>query len=314
MNRNVAILLSTLFFSSAILLFWKSGIKSDLIFEPISTIYSSSSMLSSILVKSLLAGILLAMGYAAIIASVIAQRKDSTLMLAVLIPLIITLGIYKNSIFGFFFMIGFALSVYVVINKAESEKELYKKLSVYNVAHASIKSGFFMISAFLALSVFVSFMIYPDLTEDVIKDSLSVFNFFTAGTNSRLAETQLQFMYDMLDSVETSMITASSIYMSPQCSSELSSMMARMDEYARESIRTNFLSSMNRTQENIQGSVLELIKNDKQTYDRIRKFMMFTVPLGVFAVLELFKSLLIAPLTAILARLLAGNAAYQAVE
>ncbi len=302
MNKNLAIIVSTLSFSLAILLFWKSGLSSEFIFQPITSIMGIASSFKTVLMLVFASLIMMSIGYATLVASVIDNGRDNTLLLSAIIPLMVLIGIYKDSMFGFFFMAGFALSLFVLIRRAARQREMYKKISPYEIGSVSVKSAFFLISISMTLSVVFSMLLYPDYAESTLRDSLSVVSSLSSNLGKQVAETQLQFAYDLLDSIETNLVTASSIYMSQQCSKELSNAVDQLDVYAREELARSMESGSNQLQLDLGDSLINLLKKDESLWQKIVKLMMITLALGIFAILELLKGFVLAPLTGLFAR------------
>ncbi len=305
MNKAGAITLSSICFTLAIVLFWLSGVSSRLIFEPVTTlmgITGGSITINIIFVFSFF--IILSFGYAALAASVIENKKDNILMLSIIPPLIVALGIYRTNILCFFFLLGFVLSVAVFINRVNSEKEAYRKIRPYHISNTSVKSAFLMVSLMMAVGVLSVMIVYPETPERVVKDSFSLLVSMPTGMGGQLAETQVEMMYEMLESTESSLITAASIYMSPQCVSELNNAIDEMDKYAREKIRESV--SANAQQSVGEDKIMEMLQKS-EFYPMIYKLLLVSLPLAVFAILELFKVLVLAPFVGVFTKVLVRN-------
>ena len=305
MNKAGVVALATISFSLAILCFWISGISSSFIYEPMSSMAGVLNGTTKLNIMFLFAFfILFSFGYAIIASYIIENKKESVLLVSLILPMIITLGLYRTSMLGFFFLSGFAISMLIFINRVDSEKQVYRKIKPYYISSSCMKSAFLMISLVMTAGVLASLVLTPQNIELVMKDSLSTVVSLPSKGVSDMTSTQTEIMYDLLESTESSILAAASIYMSPQCVAELNNAIQDIDKYAKEKIQESVESNAQ------QGQSTEKLLNMLQTsevYTTIYKLTLVSLPLAVFAILELFKVLILAPFVGILTAVLTRN-------
>ncbi len=269
---------------------WSAGV-TEWIINP----FTSIQLLKENLLIYIVASILFSMG-AALIGRLCFNdsTKSSTLLLFVLIPPFAILTLFGVQLTSFMLAIGWVLFSILFCREIRTEVEAYKKPRIYNIASNSFKRTFLLFSIFVALSVYLFFISSPKTTEKIVANSILQATEFSGDLMKGVEETQKTMALQLVDSVEGAFILAASSYMSEGCREELRQIYPVVDNITK-SVVINGMESSAMSKEEMTNMILSQMKN-MEFYQQSIKLVPIMVAAFAFFVVEMIKSIVLAPL------------------